>query len=425
MTSTAGVTYTYDGDGKRVLKANAGTPPQPFKLYWYGVGGDPLVESDASGNSTDEYIFFGGKRIARRKSDGTIHYYFADHLGTSRVVTNATGTVPTLDDSDFYPFGGERAVSSTSGNTYKFTGKERDPETGLDYMLARYYSSGLGRFASPDEFAGGPVDAFSSNDPATPGPLPYASITDPQSLNKYAYVYNNPLRYTDPTGHLATGQVGSSEGMTINFRMRPGDSVYGCMPFCDSFSSVNSEAEQQQSQQTVAVDPGHGDQYQGSTQVDPGASGGGLQEKNLTLAISNGVSAALGKNGVPVIQTRTGDVQNAGVRLQWRIDATTGASILVSIHIDSAPQNPAANGMTVHHNSKGKALAESISKSNTILSNRGTKQSNFFLLRHFQGPAVLVEAGFISNASDRAILQKQSAQIGARIAAGIMNYLHP
>ncbi len=67
---------------------------------------NPLDESDAAGNITDEYIFFGSERIACRKSTGEVNYYFADHLGTARVVTGAMGTV--LDDSDFYPFGGER-----------------------------------------------------------------------------------------------------------------------------------------------------------------------------------------------------------------------------------------------------------------------------------------------------------------------------
>jgi RHS repeat-associated protein len=82
----------------------------------------------------------------------------------------------------------------------RFTGKERDSETGLDYFGARYYGSTMGRFLSPDEFAGGPVDVF-GGEPTPPGPLPYADITIPQSLNKYSYTYNNPLRYTDPDGH--------------------------------------------------------------------------------------------------------------------------------------------------------------------------------------------------------------------------------
>jgi len=169
----AGVMYTYDGDGHRVEKSN-GT------LYWYGVGSDSLMETDLSGNLTDEYIFFGGKRIARRDSSNNVVYYAADHLGTSRVVTSSAGAI--LDQSDFYPFGGERVLSASSGNTYKFTSKERDSESNLDNFGARYDSSILGRFMSPDE-------AFADQHPA-----------NPQSWNLYTYTGNNPLRNIDPNG---------------------------------------------------------------------------------------------------------------------------------------------------------------------------------------------------------------------------------
>jgi RHS repeat-associated protein len=174
MTVTAGVTYTYDGDGKRVKKSSG-------KLYWYGMGSDALLETDASGTVTDEYVFFNGRRVARRKSpSGEVNYYFGDQLGSSRVVTNGTGTI--LDDSDYYPFGGERSVLSSSGNNYKFTGKERDAESGLDYFGARYMSSGLGRFLAVDPSG---ASIFKPN---------------PQTWNRYSYVLNQPLALRDPNG---------------------------------------------------------------------------------------------------------------------------------------------------------------------------------------------------------------------------------
>ena len=195
ITTTAGVAYTYDGYGDRVKKSG-GT------IYWGLSGNEPLGEGDVTGNVSKEFIFFNGRRIARLDlTSGSVHFYFSDQLGSSNVVTNADGTL-IEEESDFYPFGGERILTDLlPDQQYKFTGKERDPESGLDYFGARYYSSALGRFLQPDEFAGGPVDAFSSDDPAPSGPLPYADIVNPQSLNKYSYVYNNPLRYTDPNGH--------------------------------------------------------------------------------------------------------------------------------------------------------------------------------------------------------------------------------
>jgi len=131
-------------------------------------------------------IFFGGKRIASRDSSNNVSYYLADRLGTARIVTNSSGTVQ--DDSDFYPYGGERVIASASGNHYKFTGKERDSESALDNFGARYYSSQYGRFLTPD---------WASH----PEAVPYADLENPQSLNLYSYVKNNPLSRTDPDGH--------------------------------------------------------------------------------------------------------------------------------------------------------------------------------------------------------------------------------
>jgi RHS repeat-associated protein len=180
LATAGGVTYTYDGDGNRVKKSS-GT------LYW-GTG--PLAESDLTGSATSwkEYVFFSGKRVARRDaSNSTVHYYFSDHLGSTSVSTNSTGT--TLEeDLDYYPYGG--IASGTSSDHYLFTGKERDAESGLDMFGARYYGSSLGRFMTPDWAAKATA-------------VPYASFGNPQSLNLYSYVWNNPLSRNDPDGHTA------------------------------------------------------------------------------------------------------------------------------------------------------------------------------------------------------------------------------
>lgn len=103
--NAGGVTYSYDGDGKRVKKSSG-------KLYWYGAGSDPIAESDLSGNLTAEYVFFNGKRAARLDlPSATVHYYFADHLGSASVVTSSAGVIQ--DESDYYPYGGERVVTSS------------------------------------------------------------------------------------------------------------------------------------------------------------------------------------------------------------------------------------------------------------------------------------------------------------------------
>ena len=98
------------------------------------------------------------------------------------------------------------------------TGKERDAETGLDYFGARYLSSAQGRFTSPDEFKGGGLfDPLTGKSAEKIGPLPYADISDPQTLNKYAYVRNNPLKFVDPDGHETTVLYDRDEGTITIF----------------------------------------------------------------------------------------------------------------------------------------------------------------------------------------------------------------
>jgi RHS repeat-associated protein len=181
ITGANGFTYTYDASGKRVKKTNGTTGT----LYWYASVG-VIAETDLAGNNPKKYVFFNGTRIARKDSNGQVFYYFSDHLKTVSVITDATGNIKF--ESDYDPWGVERRVVDNFNNTYKFTGKERDGETGLDYFGARYYSSGMGRFMTPDWAAKAVA-------------VPYANYGNPQSLNLYSYVGNRPTVLVDGDGH--------------------------------------------------------------------------------------------------------------------------------------------------------------------------------------------------------------------------------
>jgi hypothetical protein len=108
LSSTAGMTYTYDASGERVLKSNTSTGAA-VKRYW-SMDGNTLAEGDGSGNLTAEYIYFGGKRVARIDLPANmVHYYLSDHLGSTSIVASAAGIVE--EESDYYPFGTEVIVT--------------------------------------------------------------------------------------------------------------------------------------------------------------------------------------------------------------------------------------------------------------------------------------------------------------------------
>ncbi len=164
--------YSYDAEGRRVSKVAS----SDTTTYVYDAGGQLALEYSSVPNT-----------------DAGTEFLTADRLGSTRLVTGTSGNV--VHRFDYLPFGGGSASTEGEGNrdlvtgysgssllTVRFTGKERDAETGLDYFEARYFSGAQGRFTSPDPEGAG------------------ATAYDPQSWNMYAYGRNNPLRYTDPTG---------------------------------------------------------------------------------------------------------------------------------------------------------------------------------------------------------------------------------
>ena len=174
--SAAGVNYIYDGDGQRVKKAN-GT------IYWYGTGGEVLTESALDGTSPVDYIYFGGRRLARVTSSA-VYYYFGDHLDSARVVVQA-GANASCYEGDF------RALRART--------------CGHRHLLAalQVHRQGARGHGNPERLLSG---ALSGEQPGghwlSPNPegVNAVHLDDPQTWNMYAYVRNNPATLNDPTG---------------------------------------------------------------------------------------------------------------------------------------------------------------------------------------------------------------------------------
>ena len=177
--SNGSVAYAYDGEGSRVKKTVNGTLVTAFV---YNAFGQLIAEYGAGTGETG------------------LRYMTTDHLGSVRLVTGSTGNV--IRRHDYRPFGqdlsgnGRSTKYSNLKNVVRFTGKERDDETGLDYfggpeedpitktesVMTRYFSSAQGRFTSPDR------------------PMLDQNPLFPQSWNLFSFVRNNPLTFFDPSG---------------------------------------------------------------------------------------------------------------------------------------------------------------------------------------------------------------------------------
>jgi len=134
-------------------------------------------EKNLTTSEVTTHYYLGGKEIAFKKGS-TLEYLHTDHLGSTSVTTNTSGT--TVSTVKYFPFGGTRSVTGTLDTDKLFTGQRLD-QTGLYYYNARYYDAQIGRFISPDTVG--------------------QKWEDPQTLNRYSYCLNDPLGMIDPTGH--------------------------------------------------------------------------------------------------------------------------------------------------------------------------------------------------------------------------------
>jgi RHS repeat-associated protein len=149
-----------------------------------------------------------------------LRWMVSDQLGTPRIILDKTGERANVTRHDYLPFGEEllagtggrttaQGYSASDGLRQKFTDKERDAETGLDYFPARYYASVQGRFTGVDRYDIN-IERQSIADDERSERTFVQYISQPQQWNRYAYAINNPLKYVDPLG-AAIELTGSEE----------------------------------------------------------------------------------------------------------------------------------------------------------------------------------------------------------------------
>ena len=172
------MSFAYSGDGARLKKIG------PSRTIRYAGG----LEGHITDGVQVKHIHASSLRVATRVVGGInagTYFTHGDHLGSLNVLTNSSGTE--VQRLTYLPFGETYSnQGSVDFHSRRYTGQEMDPETGLYFYQARYYNPALGRFISPDAIV------------PEPG--------NPQSLNRFSYVENNPVNRVDPSGHFSFGK---------------------------------------------------------------------------------------------------------------------------------------------------------------------------------------------------------------------------
>ncbi len=264
VTAVKGTTTTnhvYDGNSLRVKKQVVGGTTTVYIF----AGAKVIAEYENGAlpaSPTREYLYSGSQLLTTIEGSAT-KYHHRDHLSV-RVTTDSTGTV--IGQQGHLPFGDFWYETGTGTTKWKFTSYERDAESNNDYATFRSYVNRLGRFSSPDPLGG--------------------SLADPQSLNRYAYVRNDPVNLIDPLGLViectpifSTG----SEG-TVSFQFW----------YCIEYKGLGG---------------GVGVQDQGRS--GPGGGGGGPQQPSRTAEV-NRCAADLANTASLAALTKTQNVPVVG-----------------------------------------------------------------------------------------------------------------
>lgn len=175
-------TYIYDAEGRRIRKVTVAGGTADFV---YDLGDHEISQFGSTGSWNRGEVYAIGRHVATY-ANSTTYFIHADWLATERARSTVAGAP--YETCTSLPYGDALSCSGPDVSPLHFTGKEHDTETGLENFGARYDSSSSGRFMTPDWSA-------------KPIAVPYAEFGDPQSLDLYVYVRDNPASHADVDGH--------------------------------------------------------------------------------------------------------------------------------------------------------------------------------------------------------------------------------
>jgi RHS repeat-associated protein len=167
----------------------------------------------------------------------------------------------------YYPYGGMQSTVGSDPNHYKFTGKERDTESGLDNFGKRYNASSLGRFMTPDPL-------LNSGQP-----------WNPQTWNRYSYTLNNPVRYTDPLGLYVWGNCSGDADKCKTEQQRFRDSLANLKKSAEGLKEGSKERKR-----IEGVIGKLGEEGKGNIKINLGDAGKTNGVPNLGLTVGNNIT---------------------------------------------------------------------------------------------------------------------------------------
>jgi len=322
----------YGADENRVVQVLTSGGVTSRTVY-VGLGGTgkSMYERTTTGNTVQHVNFIyagsahGGAAFAVRTMDvnGSVtgdRYFNFDHLGSTTAVSDEKGHIANASGADagvlgYDPWGARRNPDGTAADPAsfspqvghrEFTGQETMPEVGLINMNGRVYDPALARFLSPDP--------------------EIQDSTDPQNYNRYSYVINNPLRYTDPTGYSFLGDLANffenpaNDFFLLGSIVACASTAVGCLAFgvLQTVVNIASAADSGASFQQTAISIGVGVGFSFLTMGAVSAFGGG----GLASIIAGSVSAAA---STAITDVATGHNPGWDVAVSAFVSATSGA----------------------------------------------------------------------------------------------------